>query len=295
MRSLRLAVMVTPLPFLVPLAHLVAQHASHVSPAAQTEISKVRDAMRSLASPDSARAGGFQPRMGWFPTMGVHWVHGPRMDAGKAFIATEPAHLMFSPIAGKDSLVGAAYAYFAPLTDSTRPATFDGNPPWHDHPNLAPAGHTLAMLHVWFVPSPDGPFAGHNPNLPFWALGLTPPDPARVHDPATGALVRKTAAALGALADSAGLFPNLARRDPMRSLLAAMRDSIRPLVRELDAAHTAGDWGRWERAGARAAAHWDRIRAGYLDAALNPRQRERMEQFMDDMVTGKHGGEGHRH
>ena len=272
-----------------------AQNTPTVSPTAQAEIGKVREATRRLTSMDTARATGFEPRLGWFPTMGVHWVSDARMNAGRAVKLSEPAHLMFSPIAGRDSLVGAAYAYFAPLTDSTRPPTFDGNPPWHDHPNLAPEGHTLAMLHVWFVPSPDGPFAGHNPNLPFWALGLTPPDPARMRDAAADTRIRKTALALGTVVDTVGLFPNIARREPMRSLLVAMRDSIRPLTAELDASQKAGDWARWDRAATRAAAYWDKIHDAYLAAAPTPQRRERMEHFMTEMVTGAHGGGAHRH
>jgi hypothetical protein len=208
--------------FLLHIAQARAQTPLRVSPAAQAEIRTVEKSVQRLGSQDTARASGFEPRLGWFPTMGVHWVNDSRMQAGRTFTLSEPAHLMFSPIAGKDSLVGAAYAYFAPLSDTTRPATFQGNPPWHEHPNLAPEGQTLTMLHVWFVPSPDGPFAGHNPNLAFWALGLTPPDPARMRDPAEDTRIRKTALALGTLADTTGIFPNVARREPMHSLLAAM-------------------------------------------------------------------------
>ena len=39
----------------------------------------------------------------------------------------------------------------------------------------------------------DGPFAGHNPFLPFWATGVTPPDVKRMADPAVSARVRKAA------------------------------------------------------------------------------------------------------
>ena len=78
---------------------------------------------------------------------------------------------------GKETLVGIAYAVLLRDSGDTgdTPDLFDGNPAWHDHPDLAPPGTNLMMLHVWFVPSPDGPFAGHNPFLPFWAAGVTPP------------------------------------------------------------------------------------------------------------------------
>lgn len=264
-----------------------AQRNSAISPAAAAEVRRVKDAVqRNLGSTSAASANGFTPQRGWFPTMGVHWVNDPRMLAGgNGLKLNEPAHLMFSPVAGKDSLVGAAYAYFASVSDSTRPPTFDGNPPWHDHPNLAPEGQTLAMLHVWFVPSPDGPFAGHNPNLAYWAVGLTPPDPARMRDPATDTRIRKTACALGTLADTVGLFPNIAGREPMRSLLAAMRDSIRPLVPQLAAAQKAGDWKRWDQVADKAAAYWDVVREGYVKNVVNPQRRPGVAKFLREMES----------
>ena len=273
--------------FLVFATAVGAQRNTAVSPTAKAELRRVQEAVtRTVGSPATASANGFTAQRGWFPTMGVHWVSDPRMRAGAGGVKlNEPAHLMFSPVAGKDSLVGAAYAYFAPLTDSSRPPTFDGNPPWHDHPNLAPEGHTLAMLHVWFVPSPDGPFAGHNPNIAYWAVGLTPPDPARMRDPAADTRIRKTACALGVLADSVGVFPNIARREPMRSLLVAMRDSIRPLVPQLAAAQKAGDWKRWDQVADKAAAYWDAVREGYVKNAVNPQRRSGVEKFLREMES----------
>jgi hypothetical protein len=96
--------------FLLHIAQARAQTPLRVSPAAQAEIRTVEKSVQRLGSQDTARASGFEPRLGWFPTMGVHWVNDSRMQAGRTFTLSEPAHLMFSPIAGKDSLVGAAYA-----------------------------------------------------------------------------------------------------------------------------------------------------------------------------------------
>src|SRR4029078_1758826 len=95
------------------------------------------------------------------------------------------------------SLVGVASAAYAPLTDSTQPRLFDGAPAWHEHPNLAPPGERLVMLHVWFVPSPDGAFAGTNPNLPLWGARLSAPDSARMRtDSAFNGRVRRASLAL---------------------------------------------------------------------------------------------------
>ena len=145
-----------------------AQPSPSVTPAALSQIQQARQATTAVASMDSARAAGFSPIFGWIPTMGTHWVSAPRTLSGKNATIDKPSQLMFSPIDGKQTLVGAAYAYLTAANDSTRPSIFDGNPPWHDHQDLAPPGTNLVMLHVWFVPSPDGPFAGHNPFLPFW-------------------------------------------------------------------------------------------------------------------------------
>ena len=47
---------------------------------------------------------------------------------------------MFSKIDGRDSLIGAAYAYFTAVADTFRPVIFDGAPPWHEHKDLGPPG-----------------------------------------------------------------------------------------------------------------------------------------------------------
>jgi len=282
----------TMLALLVLAPELGAQNASDTI--LDRQIRTTQAATRALASTTAAHAAGFEPVFGWIPTMGVHWVNNERMAKGKAFELTAPAQLMFSPIGGRDSLVGAAYAYLAPVGDSSRPTTFAGDPPWHEHPNLAPPGQTLVMLHVWFVPSPDGPFAGHNHNLPFWAVGLTPPNADRLRHPMIGPRIRKTAFVLAEVADTTGLFPVLAAREPARTKLRALRDSVRALIPSFASADSANDWPRWDAAAERAASLWDEFRATYLDAVLVPTRRPRVERLMDDMVRGAHDST-HRH
>lgn len=277
----------------VVLVALVLPAGATAQPTVPKDVDRVRAATTSFASPAAARSAGFEPAFGWFSTMGRHWVNDTRMAAGRNAKASEPSQLMFSPIAGHDSLVGAAYAYFAAIGDTTRPVLFASAPAWHEHPNLAPPGQTLVMLHVWFVPSPDGPFAGHNPNLPFWALRLTPPPAARFTDPKTGPIARQAALALGEVADTSGVFPLLAAREPLHAQLAALRDSVRPLVAELDAAQRAGDWARWDRAATRAAGYWAGMRAAYLAAPVAAERRARMSDFLDEMATGTHAHAGH--
>jgi hypothetical protein len=259
------------------------------SPSAKAlqQIEQVRQATLTFGTPDQAKSAGFRPVLNWLPTMGIHWINLGRQQNGRAITITAPDQLMFSPVDGKQQLVGAAYSFIVPLSDSARPATFDGNPAWHDHAQFAPEGSTLAMLHVWFVPSPDGPFAGHNPNLPFWALDLTPPPAERFKDAAESVRIRKAALALGVVVDTAGLFPTLAQRAEVHGPLAAEREAIRTLAPRLDAKRVT-DWAQWDRAADEAAAHWDTVRALYLRSVRSPIAKERMIKVMDEMETGAH-------
>ena len=265
----------------------------NVSATTQREIHEVELATSQLASTDSAKANGFGPVFGWIPTMWTHWVSGQRMLAGKAFTLSTPSQLMFSRMNGRDTLVGAAFAYLTPIGDTIRPATFEGNPPWHEHPDLAPPGTTLVMLHVWFVPSPDGPFAGHNPYLPFWALGLTPPDADRMSDDAVSLRVRKAALGLGEVADTNGLFPVLARRPAVRTVLDERRTAIRTLVPQLESAQRRRDWAQWDAIADQIGTHWQAIREAYLASAVNPVVHARIEKFMDEMLAGGHAAHVH--
>jgi hypothetical protein len=259
-----------------------------ISPAAMEQIRAVGQAIGRFGDTQTAQAAGFGPVFGWIPTMGTHWVSPARMMSGKRFESSEPPQLLFSSIGGKSRLVGAAYAYIAAEGDSTRPASFDGNPPWHEHPDLAPPGMTLVMLHVWFVDSPDGPFAGHNPWLPFWALGLVPPNPDRLQDSDDSRRIRAAALALGEVVDSAGVFPRLAQRTGVQQALAPHRTAIRGLIPALDRSQKSGDWSDWNRIADRLAVHWGDMRQIYLAAIQRADFRERVEKFLVEMETGGH-------
>ena len=259
-----------------------------VSAAARREIRSVEKSMQALASTDAAAAAGFRSAFGWIPTMGTHWVRPSQMLNGRQTDRTAPSQLMFSPIGGKDSLVGIAYGYYTVPSDTVRPALFDGAPAWHEHEDLGPPGTTLVMLHVWFVPSPDGAFAGTNPNLPFWAVGLAAPDAARMHDAAFGARVRRAALALAEVADTTSLYPTLAPRPDVRAVLVPRRDSVRALIPEFLAAEKAHDAARWDRAAERAAAQWDAMYAAFVGSTRTAAGRARVEQVAA-MLLGKHG------
>jgi hypothetical protein len=264
-------------------------HDTHVAvtPKNRREIDTVTKAVAALRTKSAAAAAGFQPKFGWIPTMGEHWVSMRLMTSGRQNDRAAPSQLMFSRIDGKDSLVGAAYGYVTADNDTVRPSLFDGNPPWHEHPDLAPPGLNLVMLHVWFVPSPDGPFAGTNPNLPFWAVGLAAPDAERMHDSTFNSIVRRASLALAELADTTSIFPQLKLRAEVGSSIAARRDSVRALVPELLAAQKAHDAARWDRAAKKTAAQWDGMSETYLASARTSAGRERIARYIA-MVLGQH-------
>jgi hypothetical protein len=251
------------------------------------QIADVFAALTPLATTTAAQAAGFEPQFGWIATMGVHWVDIARMTKSAQSTLKSPDNLMFSRINGRDSLVGAAFAYLTTAGDTATPPLFDSRPAWHEHENLAPPGQTIVMLHVWFVPSPDGPFAGTNPNLPFWAAGLEAPDAARMHDAAFNSRVRRAALAIAEATDSTSIFPRLGGRPALQPLLAPKRDSVRAVIAELLAAQKASDAARWDRASERAAGLWDSIHQAYLTTARTPDVKERIEH-QTAMLLGQH-------
>ncbi len=268
-----------------------ASHAVVVSAAALAQIETVRASVADLATTEAARAAGFRPALGLIPTMGTHWVNRQRMRDDAKFDLSRPDHLMFAPVNGKDVLVGVAFAY-RDAPDATPPDGFDGDADqWHDHPELAPPGQTLTMLHVWFVPSPDGPFAGHNPWLPYFAVGLEPPDATALADKASSYRVRALALALAETVQPLG-GGQLLRRLPAVAALRAetdpWRDEIRAAIPRLEAAARTGDAATWNAAADDAVKAWEQIRAATLDAIPIPGARERLADFYQQMLTGKH-------
>ena len=280
-RSLALAACIVAAPLASAQHH---GHGAHVASArALEQVREVAKLAERWGSEDSARAAGFVPALGWFPFMGTHWVHRVGVLMGKSTSHLEPSQLMFSRINGRETLVGAAYAYFAPLADSTRPAIFDGAPPWHGHDDLRMAGTSLVMLHVWFVDSPDGPFAGMNPLLPYWAMGLTPPPAEMMQDSAANVRVRKAALAIAELADTSGVLRLVRVTEETRAVLVERRARVRELIPEIERAASANDRAHWSALLDRAAAEWDVMREAYVrsvaDPATNAALRRRIEQI----------------
>jgi hypothetical protein len=270
--------------------HHLHSSASPLSRLTLRQIEEVRTSTAKLATTDAAKDAGYSPVLGWIPMMGTHWVHGQRMMQGKGAVTLAgPSQLMFSQVNGKETLVGAAFAYYSDISDKTQPVLFDSVPAWHDHPDLAPPGVNMHMLHVWFVDSPDGPFAGLNPYLPFWAAGVVPPDVARMRDGAFSARVRKAALALAEIVAPEGLFPILARRAGPRAVLDERRPKILAAVVPLNTSQAAKNWQLWDTLVDELGRHFDAIRDAYVTSALDPAVKARINKALDDMIRGGHG------
>jgi hypothetical protein len=282
-----------PAPLVAQMGDMPGMHHQH-APAAVTattkrQIDSVVKAIRPLGAPGAAAAAGFQPTFGWIPTMGEHWVARGMMVNGRQTDRAKPSQLMFSKVAGRDSLVGAAYGYVTAVGDTVRPRLFDGGPAWHEHRDLAGEGLTLVMLHVWFLPSPDGPFAGTNPNLPFWAVGLNAPDSARMHrDADFDSRVRRASLALAEVADTTSILSNLERWTDVGEALRARRDTVRAMIPQFRAAEKAKDRARWDALATKAARQWDGMYDAYLSSATSKEGRDRIVQYVE-MLLGRHG------
>ncbi len=293
-----------------PVAHKggAAPHAGQgtISAKARDQIVSVEHAVADLNTVDAARTAGFLPIFGLIPTMGEHWVNvGRVLDTVRLL---QPPQLLFSPVGGKPQLVGIAYSFLGQKAQA--PDLFDGElDVWHDHPELGPQGKSAVMLHVWFVPSPQGPFAGQNPWLPYWAAGVEPPADSVLSVPTSALRARQLGLALAEAMEPFGLIAQVrGGASPLQMAIAqaqgnvqtntdsaltpeiqARRDSLRTAIPLLNAARQAGDQASWDREADQTIAVWKRVRDAYLET-LPPKPRDGMAAFYQTMEK-----EGHEH
>jgi hypothetical protein len=262
-----------------------------VSAAARAQLASARAAVESLGTPEAARAAGYRPMFGNVPLQGEHYV---RVDLvlGGRFDLAAPSVLMFAPVEGKPTLVGAAYAY---VRDSAAapPASFDGaSGAWHAHEGLAGvAGKHLVMMHTWFVDAPDGPFARYNPWLPYYAAGLTPPAPA---DSAADARARRLGLALSLVEAPPLLFELIVQRSDSaaRAGIARQRSALAGLVPRLAASERAGDRAAHGRLVAAATRQADALVLAYRRAAGDTTLVARLvDRTVDEFMGRGHGVE----
>lgn len=225
-------------PVTVPMDH----HGHMAMPGALTQhtkdqIAEARRVAVAFDTPEKARAAGYRPRFGDVPLQGEHFSN-PQLVLAGTFDLEHPPILMFAPIGGEEKLIGVAYAYEVKQDEPT-PDGFDGAAVWHEHPALSLPGKRLVMTHVWFVESPNGPFAHDNPTLAFLERGIGYPPTGWLD----ASMLRKLALTLS-LSRSRPPGSSRAiegpRNDSIVQVLTVQRDSVNALVPALEAARLAG-------------------------------------------------------
>jgi hypothetical protein len=254
---------------------------------ARDQIAALEQSLAEVSTPPAAAAAGFQPALGVIPTMGEHWVNFQRMM--DKVDPLQPEQLMFSPVGGKMRLVGVAYAFVGEVADA--PDLFDGDQDtWHAHPefqfDFAPGA--LVMLHVWFVPSPDGPFAGHDPLLPYWAAGMQPTVDSLPSEPASAARARRLGLALSEALAPMPLLPMYDSAFVAPAQVQPLRESLLAAIPRLNAARRAGDPTSWDREADSAITVWQQVRDAYVAAIPNATERQALADFYQEMETGGH-------
>ena len=206
------------------------------------QFAALREAVSGLKTPEAARAAGFNPTLGDIPGMGVHYVNTAR--SGDGVQRNAPDHLLFVEIGGRERLVGAAYA-FIDVPETEMPIPFESDlATWHDHPQFADEGRTLHMLHTWFIPSSNGPFAGLNFWLPYLTAGIALPSSCWMADETDAERIRNVSFALvGPRAWGATSWPGR----PARAVPEPSAERVKLLV-ALDFAARALDHDGWVEA-----------------------------------------------
>ena len=197
------------------------------------QLAALQREITAFDTPEKARAAGYNPALGDIPGMGVHYV---KSGGGPADVdVNAPNHLMFIDVDGQGKLVGAAYA-FVDVIDTDAVIPFDSDlANWHDHPQFAGDGRTLHMLHIWFVPSSNGPFAGLNFWLPYQTAGVAVPSSCWMADDADALRIQTVSFAL--------VPPRRFGRGQAEA--AAPRPERTEMIAALDAAASADDHDAW--------------------------------------------------
>jgi len=225
-----------------------------------------------------------------------------------------PSFIMFAPVNGVPKRIGVAYTA-ALLLDAPAPPGLggDGTAKWHDHfwcgsvPN-APGGFLVndpaacgarggkleprrtAMVHVWTdVANPQGMYGNDNPALPFVAVGLAPPGPHDVHDPARMRATRALGMALAETYGSRMPVSNRVQRENRDSTLAdsvaRRRAAIVALIPIIKQAQAAGDQAAYERAAAQTVTEWEAMLALYGRMATTPQLKAQVQRVHERILT----------
>jgi hypothetical protein len=246
------------------------------------QIARAQQTVMQLNTPEAARAAGFNPALGDIPGMGVHYVNSERTRAGVN--VNEPDHLLFATIDGKEQLVGMAYA-FVDVVDTKVPIPFESElAHWHDHPQFAGPGQTLHMLHVWFIPSSNGPFAGLNFWLPFRTAGITPPSACWMANEEDSNLIQVVSFAL--VPSGTGILGGRGAAPAVSPERTAARQQ---LLTALDAAAKADDRDSWVAAANRFVADLTQAERAMVEARLRTLTMAQMSSAERDAAQDSPG------
>jgi len=190
------------------------------------QVASLQSTLSAYNTPETAIAAGFRPVLGDIPGMGTHYISIERAMRGKNLDINDPDQLLFR----EENLVGAAYS-FTDVPDTKVPLPFNSDlASWHDHPQFARDGQTLHMLHVWFVPSSNGPFAGLNFWLPYETAGVSIPNPCWMANETDADVIRNVSFALVdqefERTDMLAALDTAARNDDRGAWLAAADEFI---------------------------------------------------------------------
>lgn len=219
-------------------AHDHSAPPSDPSPEAAAQLAALRAEVAKYADYGAAEDDGYRrfERGAGDPLMGEHWFR--RDLVVEQLDLMRPSTLIYAEIEGERRLVGVAYTVYQQPGESV-PEGFAGEADrWHVH-DVADLGRILvadrpvarwllerrsvqerigggegrtqlAMVHVWLIDNPDGPFANRNVALPYLRSDL----PAEWAGPGGESAARGTALLLpDACASQVGALDRLARLD----------------------------------------------------------------------------------
>lgn len=189
------------------LKRILAAIALLAAPAGAQDVGAQIDAARQSVAAyqdfNAARRAGWRPFGDHAPLMGQHYFDPSNPDyiSGEALDPRRPSNLLYAEIGGRQVLVSVAYNYRISDSEPLPSGFAGGSDVWHVHdvarfaqavtldrpllrwaadrfltPEFESADgvrrERLAMVHLWTIPNPDGPFASHNRLLPYLQLGL---------------------------------------------------------------------------------------------------------------------------
>ena len=263
--------------------------------------------LENFGSPQQAEAAGWRRPGSSTPTMGEHWTN-PQLTRQPGFDPNQPEILMFAPINGELTLVGASWMN-RQSAEADIPPLFDGlDNMWHRHDasdalNRAQAqvaaangrqgrqrANGIVMNHVWFIDAQQGEFTGHNHWMPFMDADLPIP-PAQID----GEILGKAAVALGEVNGSAFIvstYFDMLSADAQTEV-EGHRAAIRSLIPAYRRAHAEGDEVELRALLGNMGSHWEMIRAIH-NREFSPEVSNLLNVAYGNMISAnEHSADGH--